>query len=64
MTFKQRAHQLIDSLPEQPTSEQLEGTLHKLFEEAEIAEGLRDAEEGRTLSNDDLKLRMSRWLTK
>lgn len=63
MTFKQRAHQLIDSLPEEPTPQQVEETLQELFDNIKIEEGLRASRAGETLSHDEVKQRMSRWLS-
>ena len=63
MTLKQRAHQLIDFLPEEPTPQQVEETLQELFDNIKIEEGLRASRAGETLSHDEVKQRMSRWLS-
>lgn len=64
MTFKQKAHQVIDSLPEEPTPQEVENALHDLIDDIRIEEGRTDFREGHTLSNDEVKQRMARWLTK
>jgi hypothetical protein len=64
MTFKQRAQQVIDSLPEEPTSQEVESALQEFIDNIKVEEGQRDFREGRTFSNDEVKHRMARWLAK
>lgn len=64
MTIKQKAQQLINSLPEELTTEELEAALEQLVERLKIEEGLEDSRAGRTVSHEEVTQRMSRWLSK
>ena len=63
MTIKQKARELIDSLPEELTAEELEIALGRLIEKLKIEEGLEDSRNGRTVTHEEVTLRMSRWLS-
>ncbi len=63
MTFKQRAQELLQSLPEELTPEDLEVELAKLIEKLKIEEGLEASEKGFTASHDEIKQRMARWIS-
>lgn len=63
MTIKQKARELIDSLPEELTAEELEIALGRLIERLKIEEGLEDSRNGRTVTHEEVTLRMSRWLS-
>lgn len=64
MTFKEKAHKIIESLPEEPTSEQVENALYELLDRSKIEEGIRASEAGDTLSHEEVEQRMARWLSK
>ena len=54
LTIKQEAHQLVESLPDEATWEDL---MQRIYVRQAIDRGLRDAEAGRTLSNDEVRRR-------
>ena len=64
MTIKQKAHQLIDSLPEELTARELEDAFYSLIEQLKIDEGLQASADGQTISHDEMRQRMSRWTSK
>lgn len=63
MSIKQEVQELIDSLPEELTAEELEIALGRLIERLKIEEGLEDSRNGRTVTHEEVTLRMSRWLS-
>ena len=63
MNIKKRAHQVIDSLPEEPTAKELENAFYGLIDQLKIEEGVEDSKQGRTVSHEEVTQRMSRWLS-
>lgn len=63
MTIKQKAQKLIESLPEELTANDLEIELARLVEKLKIEEGLEASEKGLTVSHDEVKQRMARWIS-
>lgn len=63
MTIKQRAQELIQSLPEEMTAEDLEIELSRLVEKLKIEEGLEASANGHTVSHEEVKQRMARWIS-
>jgi hypothetical protein len=53
-TIKEVAHELVDSLPDEATWEDL---MHRIHVRQAIDRGLRDAEAGRTHSTDEVRRR-------
>lgn len=64
MTIKQKVQKLIESLPEELTTNDLENEMISIIEKLKIEEGLEASKNGQTVSHDDVKQRMSRWLSK
>lgn len=64
MNIKQKAHQVIDALSEEPTARELESAFYGLIDQLKIEEGLKASAEGQTISHDEMKNRMSRWTSK
>jgi ribosomal protein S3AE len=55
---KERMADVIQNQPEDSTYEEI---LRELAFEQIIASGLRDSREGKTISNDEMKRRLSAW---
>jgi len=55
---KERMANVIQSQPEDATYEEI---LRELAFEQMIASGLKDSREGKTISNDEMKRRLSAW---
>ncbi len=55
---KERMADVIQSQPEDATYEEI---LRELAFEKMIASGLKDSREGKTISNDEMKRRLSAW---
>jgi predicted transcriptional regulator len=55
---KERMADVIKNQPEDATYEEI---LRELAFEQMIASGLKDSREGRTISNDEMKRRLSAW---
>jgi hypothetical protein len=55
---KERMADVIQSQPEDATYEEI---LRELAFEQMIASGLKDSREGKTISNDEMKRRISAW---
>ncbi len=55
---KERMADVIQSQPEDATYEEI---LRELAFERMIASGLKDSREGKTISNDEMKRRISAW---
>jgi predicted transcriptional regulator len=51
-TTKEEALQLISALPKEATSEDI---MYRLYVKRKIEEGIKAAEEGRTVSHDEVK---------
>jgi predicted transcriptional regulator len=63
VTIKQRAQELIKSLPEEMTAEDLEIELSRLVEKLKVEEGLEASAQGNTISHEEVKQRMARWIS-
>lgn len=59
MTAKQRAIKTISRLPPRAT---LEDIMEELYFRAKVERGLRDIEQGRVVSHEEIKRRLARWL--
>lgn len=59
MTDKQRALETINKLPDTAT---LEDIMAELFFRQKVERGLEDIREGRVVSHDEAKRRLSQWL--
>ncbi|MEO8276997.1 MAG: hypothetical protein ABI639_12335 [Thermoanaerobaculia bacterium] len=57
-TAKQEAQRILDSLPDDASLEQIQ---YHLYVVQKIEAGLRDAEEGRLLSQEEVERRIARW---
>jgi predicted transcriptional regulator len=60
-TTKNNISELIDRLPEDSSLEDIQ---YHLFVIQKIERGLKDVEEGRTFSHEEVKRMMSKWLEK
>mgnify|MGYP006305875015 CR=1 FL=1 len=58
-TAKQSAIKAIQNLPENSSYEDI---MEKLFFMEKVESGLREIEEGKTISHEDVKERLSKWL--
>ena len=63
MTNKQKALQLVNSLPDELTARELETELQKLLDRLKLEEGLEASRNGSTVDDEEVRARMSRWLT-
>lgn len=55
--------EFVQSLPEGLTTKDLEIELRCLVEKLKIEEGLEASEKGLTVSHDEVKQRMARWIS-
>ncbi len=60
-TAKQEVNKLLDTLPEDCTLEDIQYHLYVL---QKIERGLKDVEEGKVLTQEEVEKRMARWLGK
>ncbi len=60
MTTKQQALKAIKTMPDEATLEEIMERLHFL---GQVNAGIRDAEEGRTISHEEMKKRVRAWLS-
>jgi predicted transcriptional regulator len=58
-TVKQSAIKAIQNLPENSSYEDI---MEKLFFMEKVESGLKEIEEGKTISHEDVKKRLSKWL--
>lgn len=58
-TAKQSAIKAIQGLPENSSYEDI---MEKLFFMEKVESGLKELEEGKTVSHEDVKKRLSKWL--
>ncbi len=56
---KEEVRQLLDRLPEDASFEDIQ---YHIYVREKVARGLRDAQEGRTLSDREVRRRFARWL--
>ncbi|MEM6326664.1 MAG: hypothetical protein AAF791_06045 [Bacteroidota bacterium] len=59
ITPKQIARQVVDRSDDDASFEDIQ---YELYVAERIQRGLRDVEEGRTISHEDARARLSRWL--
>lgn len=57
-TAKQEAQRILDALPDDASLEQIQ---YHLYVVQKIEAGLRDAEEGRFLSQEEVERRIAKW---
>lgn len=57
---KEQVRQLLDRLPD---SVSLEDIQYHIYVREKVARGIRDAEEGRVVTEEEFDRRMSRWLS-
>ncbi len=60
-TAKQEVQRILNSLPDSATIEDVQ---YRLYVRQAIAVGLRDVEEGRVLSQEEVERRMAKWSEK
>lgn len=60
-TAKDEVRKLLDQLPEDSSYEDIQ---YHIYVREKIQKGLEDVEAGRTLSQEEVEQRMSRWLGK
>ncbi|MBI5696092.1 MAG: hypothetical protein HZC51_10195 [Nitrospirae bacterium] len=58
---KRQVLQMIESLPDEVTVDDI---MAELYFKMQVDAGLKELDEGRGLPHEDVKARMSRWLTK
>jgi len=58
MTTKERARQVIDSLPEDASIDQI---MHALYINAKFARGEQEIRDGRGVSQEEAKKRLKKW---
>ena len=59
VTAKDAVRDLLDKLPDDAT---LEDIRHRIYVQQRVDEGLKDIEEGRTLTQEEVEKRMAKWL--
>ncbi len=59
MTAKQEITELLERLPDETTLEDIQ---YHLYVREKVQRGLRDADEGRTITQEEAEKRMSKWL--
>jgi predicted transcriptional regulator len=57
-TAKQEAQRILDALPDDASLEQIQ---YHLYVVQKIEAGLRDAEEGRLVSQEEVERRIAKW---
>jgi predicted transcriptional regulator len=60
-TPKQEVQQILNSLPEDATLEDIQ---YQIYVRQAIAEGIRDIEQGRIATQEEVEQRMARWTNK
>lgn len=60
-TAKEEVLKLLDSLPDSASFEEIQ---YHIYVRQKIERGLKDVEEGRVLTQDEVEERMSKWLGK
>jgi len=59
MTTKEKIVQAVEALPSDAT---IEDAMERLLFLAKVERGLRQADEGKTISHEDVQERMAKWL--
>jgi predicted transcriptional regulator len=60
-TAKEEVRRILDSLPEDATLEDIQ---YRIYVRQAIDAGLRDIDQGRVVSQEEVERRMSRWTEK
>ena len=60
-TAKEEVRRILDALPDDATLEDIQ---HRIYVRQAIAAGIRDVEDGRVVSQEEVERRMSRWTEK
>ena len=60
-TAKEEVRRILDSLPDDATFEDIQ---YRIYVRQAIAAGVRDVDEGRIVSQEEVERRMSRWTEK
>ena len=60
-TAKEEVRRILDSLPDGATLEDIQ---YRIYVRQAIAAGLRDVEQGRVVSQEEVERRMARWTEK
>ncbi len=60
-SIKQKVIEMIQSLPEEVTVDDI---MEELYFKLQVDEGLRELDEGKGISQEEVEKRMSKWLTK
>jgi predicted transcriptional regulator len=60
-TAKEEVRRILDSLPDDATLEDIQ---YRIYVRQAIAVGLRDIDQGRVVSQEEVERRMSRWTEK
>jgi predicted transcriptional regulator len=60
-TAKEEVRRILDSLPDDATVEDIQ---YRIYVRQAIAAGLRDIDQGRVVSQEEVERRMSRWTEK
>jgi predicted transcriptional regulator len=60
-TAKEEVRRILDSLPDDATLEDIQ---YRIYVRQAIAAGIRDVDEGRVVSQEEVERRMSRWTEK
>jgi predicted transcriptional regulator len=60
-TVKDEIKQIMENLPDDLTYEEFQ---YHIYVHQKIQNGLKDAREGRVISNDEMKKRMAKWIEK
>lgn len=60
-TAKEQVREILEELPDDTTLEDIQ---YHLYVREKVEHGLKEVEEGRTIDQDTVEQRMSRWLGK
>jgi predicted transcriptional regulator len=60
-TAKEEVRRILDSLPDDATLEDIQ---YRIYVRQAIAAGLRDIDQGRVVSQEEVERRMARWTEK
>ncbi len=60
-TAKEEVRRILDTLPDDATLEDIQ---YRIYVRQAIAAGLRDVDQGRVVSQEEVERRMSRWTEK
>lgn len=60
-TAKEEVRRILDSLPDDATLEDIQ---YRIYVRQAIAAGLRDIDQGRVVTQEEVERRMSRWTEK